>query len=178
MITPHLQQRGDRWAVGLMVALLVAGLSQAGHDLEGAESRRTEGSSETQLYMRVRGGRLSVDLRQAEVGEVLARLAYEAGLVIVGSWRTKIQLSAQFTDVELEVGIRRLLRLASLSHAIRYAPGPTGEVAMQEVQVFGAANDGPPPQPRIIEPDAEERVGAPVPPEGKLEGSVKPRKGL
>jgi hypothetical protein len=161
-----------------MVALLVAGLSRPEHGLEGAESPGTEGSSETQLHMRVRGGRLSVDLREAEVGEVLARLEYEAGLVIVGSPRTEIRVSTQFIDVELEVGIRRLLQLVSLSHAIRYAQGPTGEVAMQEVQVFGAANDRLPPPPPIIEHDAEERAGTPVSPEGKLEGRVKPRKGL
>jgi hypothetical protein len=44
--------------------------------------------------------------------------------------------------VALDQGLRRVLQLASRSYAMRYAPGPTGEVALQEVQVFAEAPAG------------------------------------
>src|SRR5262249_34423956 len=51
-------------------------------------------------------------------------------------------VSVQFTDVALEQGLRRLLQLASQSYAMRYVLGPTGEVTLQEVQVFAEAPAG------------------------------------
>lgn len=85
-------------------------------------------------------------LRRTEVGEVLARLAREAGLAILGGPPAGTRVSTQVTDGELEGGLRYLTRLACLSYAIRYAQGPVGAIVLQEAQGFRAAPGGPRPQ--------------------------------
>jgi hypothetical protein len=161
-----------------VVWLLFAGFYGLGHGQERPDPPTGEAGPAPRLHVAVRQGRLSVDLLEAEVGEVLARIGQEAGVVITSSPTSGVQVSAQFTDMALEQGLRRLLRLASLSYAIRYTQGPTGAVVMHEMRVFRAASDGIPSQPRIIEHDAEERAGAPVSPEGDIGWRVKPKKSL
>ena len=152
-----------------MAGFLFALLSQSGHGLEAPEPPAGEGSPATRLHLTVRQGRLSVDLWEAEVGKVLARLAHEAGLAIRGGPYAGTRVSAQFTDVELERGLRHLMRLASLSYAIRYAEGPAGEVVLQDVRVFRAAPEEARPPPNVTEHTAEERAAEPVPPsEGEV----------
>jgi hypothetical protein len=119
------------------------------------------------LHVTVQHGRLSVDLREAEVSEVLARLARATGIAILGDLGSGIRVSVQFTDAELEYGLRRLLRLASLSHACRYAQGSTGTVVLQEVRVFRAAPEGPSRLRNASEHDPAERMAGPVTPRGK-----------
>jgi hypothetical protein len=46
--------------------------------------------------------------------------------------------------MEIEEGLRRLLRLASLSHLFQYAPGPSGKVVLAEVRVLGEGKDATP----------------------------------
>jgi hypothetical protein len=94
----------------------------------------------------VQQGQLSVELWEADLGAVLAPIRLKAGIPIIVSPSAGTRISAQFTGVALEPGLRRLLQLAAQSYAIRYAPGPTGVVVIQEVRVFGTAHaEGPVP---------------------------------
>jgi hypothetical protein len=118
MVTSHRQRWEGYRTVGLFVWLLVAAVSALGYGLERPALAAGEGRSgvpAAQLHPTVQQGRLSVDLRDAEVAEVLARLGQDAGVLITGSPTSEARVSAQFTDVELEVAVRRLLRLAALS---------------------------------------------------------------
>jgi len=96
------------------------------------------------LHVVVQQGQLSVDLWEAAVEEVLARIGQEAGIPIIVSPSTGEKISVQFTGVPLEQGLRRVLQRASRSYAIRYAPDPAGGVAMREVRVFGKTHEGVP----------------------------------
>lgn len=89
-----------------------------------------------QLDIAVHHGRLPVHLWDVDVGEVLARIGQQAGIRILGDLSSERRLSAQFEDLELEAGLRRLLRLASLNHLMLHAPGPVGGVGLREVRVL------------------------------------------
>ena len=101
-------------------------------------------------------GRLSVDLRDAEVGEVLSQIAQQTGIPILVSPSAEKRVSVQFTGLELDKGLRRLMRLASVSYTILYAPRPAGVVAISEIRVFGEATEGAPRQPIVAEQDTKE----------------------
>jgi type II secretory pathway component GspD/PulD (secretin) len=90
----------------------------------------------------VHQGRLSVNLWETDIREVLVEIQYQSGIPISVSPGPEHKVSAQFTDVALDQGLRRLLQLASQSYAMRYALGPPGEVILQEVQVFSRAPVG------------------------------------
>jgi hypothetical protein len=128
---PHRRQghRIRRGGASLLVILLLV-----------AVARPWAGAS--RLQVTVHQGRLSVNLWEANIGEVLAQIRQQAGIAIRVHPSTEHTVSVQFTDVALDHGLRRLLQLASRSYAMRYAPGPTGEVALQEVQVFAGTPAG------------------------------------
>jgi hypothetical protein len=94
------------------------------------------------LQVAVHQGQLSVDLWEADLGEVLAQIHQQTGISIRVSPSPAQTLGIQFTDVPLDQGLRRLLQLASRSYAMYYAPGPTGEPALRELQVFTEAPAG------------------------------------
>jgi hypothetical protein len=94
------------------------------------------------LQVTVHQGRLSVDLWEADLREVLAQIHQQAGIPIRVSPGPEHTVSVQFADVAIDQGLRRVLQLASRSYAMHYAPGPTGEVTLQEVQVFAEAPAG------------------------------------
>ena len=94
------------------------------------------------LQVAVHHGRLSVDLWEADLGEVLAQIHRQAGISIRVNPGPKHTVSMQFMDVALDQGLRRVLQLASQSYAMRYALGPTGELTLQEVQVFAETSAG------------------------------------
>jgi hypothetical protein len=96
------------------------------------------------LQVVVHEGRMSVDLWEVDLGEVLAQIHQQTGISFRVSPSPAQTLRIQFTDVALDQGLRRLLQLASRSYAMHYAPGPTGEFALQEVQVFTEAPAGKP----------------------------------
>jgi hypothetical protein len=145
MITtrPHRRQRHGLWggvASLLVILLLMPGVwpwaraAPSGYiPVQGRTPR---------LQVAVHHGRLSVDLWEADLGEVLAQIHQQAGISIRVSPGPEHTVSVQFTDVALDQGLRRVLQLASRSYAMRYAPGPTGEVTLQEVQVFAEAPAG------------------------------------
>jgi len=156
-----------------MGGLLVAGLSGAAHGLERPAppaGRASPAGSATRFSLTVRQGQLSVDLWEVEVGEVLARIGHEADVIITGSPTSGARVSMQFTDIELEAGLRRLLQRASLSYAIRYTRDATGTVAMQEVRVFGVASEESPSLLNATTPPSpdrpvRDRVGRQPPPD-------------
>jgi hypothetical protein len=140
---PHRRQGHGRWggvASLLVILLLMPGVwpwARAAPPGDIPVQGRTP-----RLQVAVHQGRLSVDLWEADLGEVLAQIHQQAGISISVSLGREHTVSMQFTDVALDQGLRRLLQLASQSYAMRYAPGRTGEVTLQEVQVFAEAPAG------------------------------------
>jgi hypothetical protein len=142
MITtrPHRRQGHGLWggvASLLVILLLVPGVrpwAGAAPPKDIPVQRRAP-----RLQVAVHQGRLSVDLWEADLREVLAQIHQQAGISIRVSPGPEHTVSVQFTAVALDQGLRRVLQLASRSYAMRYAPDPTGEVTLQEVQVFTKA---------------------------------------
>jgi type II secretory pathway component GspD/PulD (secretin) len=122
----------------------------------------------------VHQGQLSVDVQAADLGEVLSQIGQQAGIRISAGPSTGKRVSAQFADVELEEGLRRLLRLASLSHLFLYGPGPAGTVAITEVRVLGEGTADPPSSTPVAKPgfSAAHEVPEPVP--GAVESAPEP----
>jgi hypothetical protein len=116
------------------------------------------------LDVRVHDGRLSVNVQAADLGEVLAQIGRQASIKISAGPSAGKRVSARFAGVVLEEGIRRLLRLASLSHLFLYAPGPGGSVVLAEVRVWGEGKDTPPHQATITEPGVQEQEQPSSPP--------------
>jgi hypothetical protein len=178
MVRSHQRRSGGCRTVAVLTGLLMAALFGLGHVLERPASagEGPSGAPVARLQLTVHRRRLSVDLRDTEVAEVLARLGQETGVLITGSPTSAERVSAQFADVELEVGLRRLLRLTSLSHAIRYARGPTEAMSVREVRVFTSVPEGSLSRPyetardpearAASSPDSPRRAGSrwPVPP--------------
>jgi hypothetical protein len=164
-------QRSDRGSGGRLLAIgvsllliLILGLGDWGEgqtpELQWAALRHRD----RQLDIAVHHGRLSVHLWDADVGKVLAQIGQQAGIRILGDFGSEGRLSAQFEDLELEAGLRRLLRLASLNHMMLYAPGPLGGVALREVRVLRDPEQLPstPEEPPATAMVAEHDVGQPT----------------
>ncbi len=92
-----------------------------------------------QMHVTVDEGSLSVDLREASVREVLAAIGQQAGLRVRIDAAVTRTVSAQFTAMTLDQGLRRLLRVTSLSYALLYTRGPAATAILHEVRVFGEA---------------------------------------
>src|SRR4051794_37324040 len=147
--------------LGLLTLGTVSWSQGTGRQAEDTRQRRAAQG----LQVVVQAGRLSVDLQEADLGEVLAQIGRQAGIRVSSGPSSGKRISARFAGVELEEGLRRLLRLASLSHSVLYATGPAGTVAMTEVRVLGEGKD-PSPRPATgVEPRVEANeptTGAPV----------------
>jgi type II secretory pathway component GspD/PulD (secretin) len=92
------------------------------------------------MSVAVHEGQLSVNLRETPVREVLAAIGQQAGLRMHVDATTNRMVSARFTNMALDQGLRRLLRAASLSYALQYAQTPSATVVLEEVRVFGEAS--------------------------------------
>jgi len=101
----------------------------------------------------VADGRLSVNLRQAELQEVLSRIGKEAGFSLKMASTARETISAQFTDMALTQGLRRLLRLASLSYAMIYEAKDNPGADLKELWVFSTGNEGAPDFPIVARRD-------------------------
>jgi hypothetical protein len=97
-------------------------------------------ASEAGARVTVVQGRLSVDLRDADIQTVLAQIAKQAGFTLLTGPLERQTVSVQFTDVPLEQGVRRLLRLVSLNHVMLSAPDTAGRVALKELRVFATGD--------------------------------------
>ena len=92
------------------------------------------------MHVAVHEGELSVDLRAAQIREVLAAIGQQTGLRVYIDAAANGMVDAQFTGMALDQGLRRLLRAASLSYTLLYTQGPAEVVILQEVRVFGEAH--------------------------------------
>lgn len=156
------------WLVGLVTGLLclLIPFTGAWSQRKGLPAEDTRQRSTAKgLHVVVQEGRLSVDVQEADLGEVLAQIGRQAGIRMSSGPSSGKRVSARFAGVELEEGLRRLLRLASLSHSFLYTTGPAGTVAITEVRVLGEGKD-PSPRPATVAepgvPENEEQPGAPV----------------
>jgi hypothetical protein len=120
---------------GLLCLLIpCTGAWSQGKGLQAQDTRQR--SAAKGLHVVVQEGRLSVDVQEADLGEVLAQVGRQAGIRISSGPSAGKRVSARFAGVELEEGLRRILRLASL--------GPAGKVAVSEVRVLGEGKDTSP----------------------------------
>jgi hypothetical protein len=143
------------WAsLVLLLTLWVEAWPQGGEKAKDMPAR----SLEHRLHIALHEGRLSVDLWRADIGEVLALIGQQMGIPVISGAGAGPQISIQFTGLKLEQGLRRLLRSASLSHAIVYARGSAGALIMKEVRVFPEGGAERPSHPHGLERDAAERV--------------------
>jgi hypothetical protein len=140
-------QRAARWRIGVVTALLVGLLAGLG---AGAPAER-------RLHITAHDGQLTVDVHRADIGAVLAQIGAQAGVRIVWTQPVAREVSAQFAGVELEAGLRHLLRLAALSYLMLYGQGPTGAPVVHEVRVYGGAAGTE--EPAAAAPPPEARVG-------------------
>jgi type II secretory pathway component GspD/PulD (secretin) len=141
-----------------MVALLAGWLAQEG---QGAPPAMQGDAPQRGAKVSVARGRLSVDLRRADLHEVLAQIAQQAAIPIVVDVAGRRTISAQFADLELDIGLRRLLQLASLNHTILYTQNPAGAVVIKEVRVFDSGGGGGRATAAAAEPKAAPGEGAP-----------------
>lgn len=84
----------------------------------------------------VADGQLSVNLREADLHTILSQIAREAGFSLIMPSRARETISAQFSEMELSQGLRRLLRLASLNYAMIYEASPDDRESLKEVWVI------------------------------------------
>jgi type II secretory pathway component GspD/PulD (secretin) len=136
MVTKYLHSMDRRWSCSVLLGLLIA--------FTACTSAWPMKPLRAWSPVQVHEGQLSVDLREAQVRDVLAAIGQQAGLRVHVDGSTNRTVNAQFTDMELDQGLRRLLRAASLSYTLLYARGPASTVILQEVRVFDeAGGDGP-----------------------------------
>jgi hypothetical protein len=170
---PHPTAR--RWSCSMLVGLLIALTAwtsvwpQARARDVGSAPPRPLG---TRLRVAVHDGQLSVDLREVQMRDVLAAIGRQAGLRVRVDAAANRMVNAQFTDMELDQGLRRLLRVASLNYSFLYAPGPAATAILQEVRVFGEEPGGASvsnnPAPVALPQRAAARL-TPPPPEERAE---------
>jgi hypothetical protein len=132
-----------RWLWGVIASLLVlcVGWPTHGHAAAASLTQRTrQVASKEWARVTVVQGRLSVDLRDADIQTVLAQIAEQAGFTLLTGPLERQTVSVQFADVPLEQGVRRLLRLASLNHVMLTAPAAAGRVALKELRVFAGGD--------------------------------------
>jgi hypothetical protein len=118
----------------LVVIFCTSAWSQGQEPQAGATRQR---HLKKRLSVAVQQGQLSVNVQEADMGEVLAQIGEQAGFRVRLAFGAGRRISAQVASVELEEGLRHLLRLAGLNHAILYARDPGGAMVMTEVRVFG-----------------------------------------
>jgi hypothetical protein len=159
-IVSNLYHRDQGYRIfGILAALLLLLIPCTGAWSQGtgrpAEDTRQRSAAKG-LYVAVQEGRLSVDVQEADLGAVLAQIGRQAGIRISSGPSSGKRISARFAGVELEEGLRRLLRLSSLSHIFLYAKGPAGTVTIAELRVLGEGKDTSPRPATVVEPRLEE----------------------
>jgi hypothetical protein len=107
----------------------------------------------------VQHGRLTVNLRDADVRQVIAEIGQLAGIPMILGPIPERKVSAEITDVDLEEGLLRLMKRAALNHTIPYAQGPAGKLVMKKVLVFETAPGGGSLPSTATESDREESPG-------------------
>jgi type II secretory pathway component GspD/PulD (secretin) len=145
-----------RWTYSLLVGLLIA--------FTAWSSAWPMDSLGAGVPVAVHEGQLSVDLREASVREVLTAIGQQTGLLVHVDAAANRTVNAQFTEMELVQGLRRLLQAASLSYTLLYAQGPAATTILQEVRVFGEAHDSTLTSHNRAAIERAQPVAAPLPP--------------
>jgi hypothetical protein len=142
---PHAITR--RWSCRVLVGLLLAltAWTNTWPQTPRREADRAPLKSlDARMQVAVHEGQLSMDVREAQVRDVLAAIGQQAGLRVRIDASATRTVNAQFTAMALDQGLRRLLRAASLSYSLLYARGPAATDVLQEVRVFSEARSGAP----------------------------------
>jgi hypothetical protein len=155
MVSTRHEQHNGYWVFSMLVGFLCLlvpcmGAWSQGQRLQTEDMRQK--SAAKGRYVAVHEGRLSVDLQEADMAEVLAHIGQQASIRIISGPSTGKRVSARFSGVELEEGLRRLLRSAALNHIFMYARRPSGAVAISEVRVLGEVKEATPPPATTAEP--------------------------
>jgi type II secretory pathway component GspD/PulD (secretin) len=140
MTTTPSDSQSPRWGCRVLLGLLMTltvwtGTSPEARMREGAPVAR--GPLEAPMSVTVQEGSLSVNLQDVPVQEVIAMIGQQAGLRVRIDAAATQRVSAQFTAMALDQGLRRLLRGASLSYALLYTQGSAATASLEEVRVFG-----------------------------------------
>jgi hypothetical protein len=140
MTTTPSDSQSPRWGCRVLLGLLMTltvwtGTSPEARMREGAHVAR--GPLEAPMSVTVQAGSLSVNLQDVPVQEVIAMIGQQAGLRVRIDAAATQRVSAQFTAMALDQGLRRLLRGASLSYALLYTQGSAATASLDEVRVFG-----------------------------------------
>jgi hypothetical protein len=140
MTTTPSDSQSPRWGCRVLLGLLMTltvwtGTSPEARMREGAHVAR--GPLEAPMFVTVQEGSLSVNLQDVPVQEVIAMIGQQAGLRVRIDAAATQRVSAQFTAMALDQGLRRLLRGASLSYALLYTQGSAATASLDEVRVFG-----------------------------------------
>jgi hypothetical protein len=140
MTTTPSDSQSPRWGCRVLLGLLMTltvwtGTSPEARMREGAHVAR--GPLEAPMSVTVQEGSLSVNLQDVPVQEVIAMIGQQAGLRVRIDAAATQRVSAQFTAMALDQGLRRLLRGASLSYALLYTQGSAATASLDEVRVFG-----------------------------------------
>jgi hypothetical protein len=117
--------------LGVSISLVVAALLPAGRAL-AAEAPTPAATME----VTVREGRLSVNLRDAPLADVLRLIGQEARLTINLEGQFRAPITGAFTGLPLESGIRRLTRGHSSSFAYGPPPHPGQAARLTEIWVI------------------------------------------
>jgi hypothetical protein len=148
MLRPYLYRQGKGWCWGILANLFIT--LTLWQPASSQEDKRTLGATypghvNRPPYVAVHQGQLFVDLEEALIEPVLAQIGQQAGFSITVSSGLERRVSAHFTGVTLEAGLRRLLRMASLSSIMQYARNPMGAVVLTGVRVLeaGTGEDSP-----------------------------------
>jgi hypothetical protein len=155
--TRHRRHHGS-WLLSMLVGLLCCLVTCTGAWSEGKrlqpEGTRQKSTAKGR-YVAVQDAWLSVDLQEADMGEVLEQIGRQAGIRISSGPSSGKQVSARFSGVELEEGIRRLMRSVSLSHIFIYANKPAGSVKISEIRVLGEGKEVTPYPSTLAEPGVQ-----------------------
>jgi len=108
-------------------------------DGRAVSSAAVEQGSASQIHVTFEDGLLTVDVREAPLGDVVRVIGERAGARVIISNDITTRVTGSFTRVPLEEGIRRLVRGHSL--VLVYAPSGSRAAAgvLSEIQVIGSS---------------------------------------
>ncbi len=107
----------------------------AAQEKEPTASPAHQQSTAPRFHIAVEGDRLTANLRDMDLREVLRQIEQQTKIAIHVSPNIKSSVSAEFTAVTLEEALRQLLQQTPFSYGIIYGHGPAGTVIIKSVHV-------------------------------------------
>lgn len=172
MTTTPSASQSPRWGCRVLLGLLMTLTVWTGTSPEARMRERAHvarGPLEAPMSVTVQEGSLSVNLQDVPVQQVIAMIGQQAGLRVRIDAAATQRVSAQFTAMALDQGLRRLLRGASLSYALLYTQGSAATARLDEVRVFGE------PRREELAPEDDAAMKAAVPAADRLIPSLQER---